>query len=82
MKQTYSNERQLRESLAILPEWGVTITQKSKFNAPAGTWVSEGLAAKQVGQLDPSIVMKGGDYQAVISNVPNVWIENTTRAFP
>lgn len=45
----------------------------SKFRVPQGTWVSEGTAAAQ-GAGYP-----GGGYQAVISNVPDVWVTNTTE---
>lgn len=77
VKETYSSEKQLRDGLAILPEWGVDITKRSKFVAPKGTWVSEGLAApqKMVNSLP------GGDYQSVISNVPKAWITETVEAF-
>jgi hypothetical protein len=44
--------------------------------------VGKWLAAKQVGQINPRTSLLGGDYQAVISNVPESWIQNTTGAFP
>jgi hypothetical protein len=77
VKSTYSSEKVLREKLAILPEWGVEISKRTKFVAPKGTWVSEGIAAPQKGISS----MPGGDYQSVISNVPKAWIVNTVEAF-
>lgn len=77
VKSKYSSEQVLRENLAILPEWGVEISKRTKFVAPKGTWVSEGIAAPQKGVNS----MPGGDYQSVISNVPKAWIVNTVEAF-
>ncbi|HHW7298845.1 TPA: RHS repeat-associated core domain-containing protein, partial [Salmonella enterica] len=68
----YTSEDTLRQDLAIRHDWGVNITDVSKFRVPQGTWVSEGTAAAQ-GAGYP-----GGGYQAVISNVPDVWVTNTT----
>lgn len=78
VKTTYSSELDLRSKLAILPEWKQIITSRSKFKVPAGTWVSEGLAGIQHGKLS---TLDGGDYQAVISNIPVAWIQETVEAF-
>ena len=77
VKNAYPSEKELREGLAILPEWGVEINKRTKFIAPKGTWVSEGLAAPQ--KIISSL--SGGDYQAVISNVPKTWVVETVEAF-
>lgn len=69
----YSSEDALRQDLAIRHDWGINITDISKFKITQGTWVSEGPAASQV-QDTP-----GGGYQAVISNIPDVWVTNTTQ---
>ena len=45
----------------------------SKFRIPKGTWLSEGTAAAQGADY------VGGGYQAVLSNIPEVWIVNTTK---
>ena len=74
-KSKYPTEDLLREKLAIRREWGVKIEYVSEFDAPAGTWVSEGKSASQ------GINYGGGDYQAVISNTPKSWIIKTTQAF-
>ena len=74
-KSKYPTEDSLREKLAIRREWGVKIEYVSEFDAPAGTWVSEGKAAAQ------GLGYPGQDYQAVITNVPKSWIIKTTQAF-
>jgi len=71
----YASEADLRSDLAIRHDWGVNITNVSKFDVPKGTWVSEGTAAAQ-GAGYP-----GGGYQAVVTNVPRAWVTNTTKAF-
>ncbi len=78
----YADEKSLRDGAAILDEWGVTITQKTKFEAPAGEWVTEGLAAAQRGGTGE--IRPGGDYQALFTmpDIPRNWIRNTTEAFP
>lgn len=83
MKKEYADEASLREGVAILNEWGVTMTSKSKVRVPAGQWVSEGRAASQTGALTGEI-RKGGDYQALFSmpDIPDSWIVTTGRAFP
>jgi hypothetical protein len=82
MKKEYPDEQSLRNGVAILDEWGVTMTSKSKVRAPAGSWVSEGIAAPQNGVLTNEI-RKGGDYQALFSmpDIPDSWILTTGRAF-
>ena len=75
VKTKYRNEQELREGLAIRREWGIKIEYVSEFEVPAGTWVSEGQAASQ------GIGYPGGEYQAVILNVPKNWILSTTDAF-
>ena len=71
----YSTENELREKLAIRSDWGVEIESVTEFNVPAETWISEGQAAAQ-GPGYP-----GGDYQAVILNVPKAWIIRTENAW-
>jgi RHS repeat-associated protein len=68
----YSSESELRSDLAIRRDWGVKTTEVSEFKVPSGTWVSEGIAAPQ-GAGYP-----GGGYQAVVTNVPKVWVVKTT----
>ena len=82
MKKEYSSEHSLRDGVAILDEWEVTMTSKSKIRVPAGTWVSEGRAASQIGDLTGE-VRHGGDYQALFSmpDIPDSWIVTTGRAF-
>ena len=43
----YSSEDALRQDLAIRHDWGISITDISKFKITQGTWVSEGPAASQ-----------------------------------
>jgi RHS repeat-associated protein len=74
--QQYVGENELRSGLAIRKDWGVDIQSVSKFDVPKGTWVSEGKAASQGADYP------GGDYQAVIQNVPKTWVQNTTEVFP
>jgi hypothetical protein len=50
----------------------VNITDVSEFNIPQGSWTSEGMAAAQ-GTGYP-----GDGYQAVVTNLPKVWINKTT----
>jgi hypothetical protein len=71
----YSTEAELRKKLAIRDDWGVQIEDITEFDVPAGTWVSEGKAASQ------GVDYPGGDYQAVITNIPNAWIIKTNKAF-
>ena len=71
----YGTEKQLREGLAIRDVWGVQIEYVSEFDVPAGTWVSEGKAAGQ------GVGYPGGNYQAVILNVPKSWVIRTDKAF-
>ncbi|MBF0208807.1 MAG: pre-toxin TG domain-containing protein [Oligoflexia bacterium] len=78
----YIDEQSLRNGAAILDEWGVTITSKSKIQAPSGSWVSEGLAAAQKGELTSEMRI-GGEYQSLFAtpDIPVSWILNTTKAF-
>ena len=71
----YSMEKELREGLAIREDWNVEIKYISEFEVPSGTWVSEGKAASK------GMGYPGGEYQAVILNVPKTWILKTTKAF-
>lgn len=71
----YTSEDALRQDLAIRRDWGVQITRVSEFEAPAGTWVSEGAAAAQ------GAGYAGGGYQAVVTNVPRAWVIRTNK-FP
>ncbi len=82
VKKTYESEASLRTRLAILPDWGVEITLRSTFKVPAGTWVSEGLTAAQRSFRDLNLILPGGDYQCVITNVRDAWIIKTVKAFP
>jgi hypothetical protein len=75
VKKKFANEAELREALAIRRDWGVHIEYMTEFDVPSGTWVSEGTAAAQ------GIGYPGGGYQAVILNVPEVWIIRTSKAF-
>lgn len=75
VKKKYPTEQELRVKLAILPAWKVDIKYVTEFEVPAGTWISEGSAASQ------AIGYPGGDYQAVILNVPKTWILTTANAF-
>lgn len=78
-KSEYPNEDALRNGVAMLEEWG-SITEKSKIKVPAGSWVSEGLAAPQK-SITSSEIRLGGDYQALLTtpDVPVSWILNTTK---
>ena len=71
----YPSEKTLRNNLAIREDWGVEIKYVSEFDVPAGTWVSEGTAASQ------GIGYPGGDYQAIILNIPKTWTVKTVDAF-
>jgi hypothetical protein len=74
-KTKYVDEETLREKLAIRDDWGVVIETVSEFDVPAGTWVSEGVAAAQ------GAGYSGGDYQAVILNIPRAWIIRSDKAW-
>lgn len=56
----FSTEDDLKSSLAIHRDWKVEITNYTKFEVPAGTWISEGKAAAQ------GVGYPGGGYQGVI----------------
>src|SRR5690554_2048678 len=71
----YTSENELREKLAIRDDWGVKINKVTEFDVPAGTWVSEGKAASQ------GVGYSGGDYQAVITNLPKAWVIKTIKPF-
>ncbi len=75
VKRKYSSESELRKMLAIKEEWGIKIEFVSEFDVPAGIWVSEGKAAAQ------GLGYPGGDYQAVILNIPSSWIIRIENAF-
>ncbi len=64
-KKQYTSEVDLRNDLAILDEWGVAIDRVTTFKPPKGTWVSEGAAAKQVGDFTDEF-RPGGGYQGLI----------------
>jgi len=71
--------------LAILDEWGVEIDRVTTFKPPKGTWVSEGTAAKQVGDFT-SEFRSGGGYQGLIDvkNLPKsslVKTDNVPKGF-
>ncbi|OMH36545.1 hypothetical protein BGP75_09635 [Motiliproteus sp. MSK22-1] len=72
----YTSEVELRNDLAILDEWGIEIDRVTTFRPPKGTWVSEGTAAKQVGDFTDEF-RPGGGYQGLldINNLPkSSWI--------
>ncbi len=72
----YASEVDLRNDLAILDEWGIDIDRVTTFKPPKGTWVSEGTAAKQVGDFTDEF-RPGGGYQGLIdiNNLPkSTWI--------
>ena len=73
--QKYATENEIRKGLAIRDDWGVKIESVTEFDVPSGTWISEGKAASQ-GNGYP-----GGNYQAVITNIPKSWIIKTEQAF-
>jgi hypothetical protein len=65
-----------RNNLAILDEWGIEIDQVTTFRPPKKTWISEGTAAKQVGDFTDEF-RSGGGYQGLIDikNLPkSSWI--------
>ena len=73
----YTSEVELRNDLAILDEWGIEIDRVTTFKPPKGTWVSEGTAAKQVGDFTDEF-RPGGGYQGLIdiNNLPkSSWIK-------
>ena len=65
IRDRYTSEVDLRNDLAILDEWGVAIDRVTTFKPPKGTWVSEGAAAKQVGDFTDEF-RPGGGYQGLI----------------
>lgn len=71
-KRLYATETELRDDLAILGEWGITIDRVTTFQPARGTWISEGKAAGQVGYVTGEI-RPGGGYQGLIGvdNLPN-----------
>jgi hypothetical protein len=71
----YATDTEIRKGLAIREDWGVKLESVTEFKVPAGTYVSEGKAASQ------GVGYAGGDYQAVITNVPDAWIIKTDKAF-
>jgi hypothetical protein len=71
----YATEAEMRVGLAIRRNWGVKIDSLSRIEVPVGEWVEEGLAADQGDEY------KGGDYQAVLVNMPASWIKATHKPF-
>jgi len=67
----YSNESKLRNGLSILDEWGISIDRVTTFKPAKGIWISEGTAARRVGDITKE-VRNGGGYQGVIDikNLP------------
>ena len=61
----YTSERELRNDMAILKEWGIKIDRVTTFRPAKGTWIAEGKAARQTGQKTGE-VRAGGGYQAII----------------
>ncbi|MCH7226248.1 hypothetical protein, partial [Haloferula sp. A504] len=74
----HTSEQALRNDLAILDEWGITIDRVTTFKPARGTWISEGTAARQVGDLTGEI-RAGGGYQGLIDvpNLPNSTVIKT-----
>jgi hypothetical protein len=74
----YKSEAALRNDLAILDEWGISIDRMTTFKPATGTWISEGTAARQVGDFTGEI-RAGGGYQGLIDvhNLPNSSIIRT-----
>lgn len=54
----------LREDLAILNEWGMTIDRMTTFKPLKGTWVTEGIAAPQI-STNGLEILNGGGYQGL-----------------
>ena len=66
--------------MAILDEWGVKIDRVTTFRPASGTWISEGTAARQVGDITGE-VRAGGGYQGLIDagNLPRSSVVRTDR---
>ena len=79
-KKKYGSEIELRNDLAILDEWGVQIDRVTTFRPARGTWISEGTAARQVGEITGE-VRPGGGWQGLIDvgNLPNSSVIRTDR---
>jgi hypothetical protein len=75
----YASETELRSDLAILGEWGVKIDRVTTFKPAYGTWITEGVAARQVGFTGE--VRAGGGYQGLIDvhNLPKSSVVRTDR---
>ena len=71
---SHQPEEQLRQGLAIDPNWGTNIDKVTTFKPQQGTWISEGIAA-------PHGSHSGGDYQGVIGtkNLPKSSIIRTDK---
>ena len=63
----YKSEVDLRNDLAILDEWGIKIDRVTTFKPSKGTWISEGNAAKKVGDFTDEI-RSGGGFQGLIDS--------------
>lgn len=79
-KKKYTSEADLRNDLAILDEWGIKIDRVTEFRPAKGTWISEGTAARQVGEITGEI-RPGGGWQGVIDvgNLPKSSVIRTDR---
>lgn len=78
----YTSEEEVRNGLAIAKEWGIELDSISKIRVPKNTWVSEGKAASQIELPGGGFKYPGGEYQAVIKNIPKDWvITNTEKAW-
>ncbi|MCC7334856.1 MAG: hypothetical protein IT422_07160 [Pirellulaceae bacterium] len=78
-KEKYASEAALRNELGILTEWGIEIDRVTTFRPPKGTWIREGVAARQVGNFGE--IRRGGGWQGVIDtkDLPNTSIINTEK---
>ncbi|QDG52176.1 hypothetical protein FIV42_15940 [Persicimonas caeni] len=59
--------------LALLPEWGNTVTDVARIRVPAGTKIFEGAAAPQISDSGLPILHGGGN-QVLILNVDVNWL--------
>ncbi|MHC5853560.1 hypothetical protein [Nostoc sp.] len=70
----YTSEEEVRNGLAIAKEWGIELDSISTIRVPKNTWLSEGKAASQIELPGGGFKYLGGEYQAVIKNIPKDWV--------
>jgi hypothetical protein len=68
----YASEKEFRDQIALSDN--IRLERVTTYRVPAGTWVSEGNAARKNGR-------PGGGYQAVVSNLPRAWKVREERPF-